>query len=629
MGATAIACLLWVIAHAGPCPATETHAAPNPSASATASTVDSGKGPVVWITPAWLKPLMRAWRREYLEIFLTGHLFRKSGTRVAAEAQPHAPPGGPGAVPVFDEAQKGGSCREHCDRADLFLDAGLLPEALSAYEKGMLGRPPCPGGLFRAEIGAVETNLALGRIQEAKRGLRRIPADELKAEEPVLILIDGLLACLDGDFQEASRLFRENGASWYLCPNLEPFAAHSLLEVGKPRDAEPVFQVVQQSEARELSTFGAVGLAESLILRDHHEEAEKLYQGLAERGEAAGLLGLAEHEIRKGEEDAAEAQLRRLLHADVEDYWKGIALVYLAAIKQASGAWSEALDIIRESRSIVVGQGWVPALREQTRQALETGVAELAEEGAHEALLTLLGDWAEMREHLSPAADLLAARAYEAAGLCAPALEIFLRRAEDAEGLFRAARFAWKCGRNDEAATLLDRFDGTAGGDRRVDAKLLRACLLHEAGRIDKARRLLEGQHPSGEPEILSEVARIEETHGMRAEALRDLHIALACDPLPADLRRHLLYRAGELHYRGGGYREALSCFRECRETNPQVVRPSLSSLEVLCLLRLEAREELQGATNGVQGKLDADTVRQLLAAEELVQSIEGEEHGF
>jgi len=301
----------------------------------------------------WFEPLAKRWRQEHINTYIRGYLFRKEPELRGEDKSSLT-----GLGANISSAPRSGSymwpkqqAQETCQMGGNYLALGLLPEAIMQYNEITMKETSGTEERICAEFGLVKTNIAMGRLEEAKEAFNRLAKRKYLHQKPIFILLDGMLSFFDGNIERASRLFTEQGAYWYLCPNIDSLAAFSLLAKEKYADAVNVFQRVKESNWQEVQDFGNLGLADALLRQRVREQTEELaaylssdlsliprdvtdlggemarrkekveenknkdkkierqikslYNYLAGEGSALGLLGLAELSLVKREEEKA------------------------------------------------------------------------------------------------------------------------------------------------------------------------------------------------------------------------------------------------------------------------------------------------------------------------------------
>ena len=578
-----------------------------------------------------LADLGAAWRQDYLRTYLPGHLFRENVSycpydEAGQEAQVRGSDGVQTSSPV-DEGMI--DCAKRCTVGDQYLAAGFLPEALAEYvtviEKG------CPSTLedCRPRVGMLKTELAMGRFDEARSQLRRLARREGTEEQKLLYLIDGILATLDQDFDRALVLFTQAGSDWHLCPNLEGIAGYVLFRHHRYEDARNVFRVAMHSPWRAVREFGVLGLAECHLALEQWAEAEPLYTSLAGTGSPLGVVGLAEFQVRQGKVKEARENLTDLAVSVNEDYWKGVALAYLMALRPEPEEWAESLLLAQRAQALVLSEEWAGILGRMTLRAVDGGIGSLWQSNAHEELLILAEKWRHYQNDLLPDTQLFIGKAYDEAGLYQAALEVYSRLASDPNTLFRGARLAWKCGEYQKAQTLLEAYLASGGKTYKNDAKLLLACVYARHNSLEQAKECLRGMGPIRDPSLWVVLGGVEVSMGMVDLAINHLQTALAEASIPETERRHLLYTLGALNYRRGSYKEALRYLRLAKEGVDSGQGIPTGPIEILCLARLDKLELARGELTKLPKGLEANVVEEILDAEDLARDLQRNGYAF
>jgi len=144
-----------------------------------------------------LEPLSAAWREAYVKTYLSGYLFRED-----VSSSPYDEDDAEGGDPVHEGEI---NCGRRCRAGEENLGAGFLPEALAEYmtaaEKG------CPYAVqgCRPRVGMLKADLAMGRFSEATRLFLRLSRKHDVEEDKLFILIGGILAAYDQDFEEGEK----------------------------------------------------------------------------------------------------------------------------------------------------------------------------------------------------------------------------------------------------------------------------------------------------------------------------------------------------------------------------------------------------------------------------------------
>jgi tetratricopeptide (TPR) repeat protein len=570
---------------------------------------------------AALAPLSEAWRDGYVKTYLPGYLFREDVS---------FSPYDEGAADAEDSNQDGEvDCGKRCRAGERNLAAGFLPEALAEYmtaaEKG------CPYTVdgCRARVGMLKADLAMGRLDEARRLFLRLTRKHDVTGDDLFTLMEGILAAFEQDYDQAHERFTEAATNWHLIPNAEGIAAHVLFRKQQFDDARNVFRVVMHSPWAAVREFGVLGLADSTLALGGWVEAEPLYETLAQERSALGRLGLAEFRVRQGKEEEARTLLNTLVASSHRDYWKGVGLAYLMSLQAARDEWAQGLQLAERAKGLVLPPFWADVLRQRTVDAMEAGIESLWEDEAHEDLLILAEKWRDHQADLSEKAQLLIGRAYEQAGLNRAALEVYSRLSADPEALFEGARLAWRCGEYDEARTLLEKVLDSTAWERGNDAKMLLACVHARQNRLDLAKQCLKGVGRIHDPSILIAMGGVEASMGMRDLAIDHLQTALEEAEISEAERFHLLYLLGELNYQQGRVHEALRCFRLVGLGEGVASRPPTGPMEALCLARIDKAGEARALLTKTPKDEETALVEGILDAEDLHDRLRREGYGF
>ena len=494
---------------------------------------------------------------------------------------------------------------------------------MTVVEKG------CPYTLqgCRPRVGMLKAELAMGRFAEARSQRLRLSEREGAEERDLLILIDGILAALDQDFDRALDLFTRAGAEWHLCRNLEGIAGYVLFRHQRYEDARNVFRVAMHSPWSAVREFGVLGLAECQLALGQWAEAEPLYESLAGTGSPLGSVGLAEFQVRQGKLKEARATLTDLAASANQDYWKGVALAYLMSLRSEPGEWAESLLLAQRAQALVLSEVWAETLSRMTLRAVECGIRSLWKNDAHEELLILAEKWRRYQNELPPDTQMFIGKAYEEAGLYAAALEVYSRLSSDPNALFRGARLAWRCGKHREAQTLLEAYLSSDGKTHKSDAKLLLACVYARRNRLERAKECLRGMGSIRDPSLWIALGEVEASMGMVDLAIDHLKTALGEASISETERRHLLYTLGALNYRRGSYKEALRYFRLGKEGEKSGQGVVTEPIEILCLARLDKLESARAQLEALSTGPESDVVKGILDAEDLTRSLQ--RHGY
>jgi tetratricopeptide (TPR) repeat protein len=475
----------------------------------------------------------------------------------------------------------------------------------------------------------LKASVAMGRFLEAKRQLARLSEEADPEDEKLLTLIDGILCALDQDYDRALHRFTQAGADWHLCQNLEGILGYVLYVHHRYEDARNVYRVAMHSPWKALRDFGVLGVADATLALGQWTEAEPLYESLAATGSDLGRLGLAQFRVRQGKLEEARKLLTEFAATTEQDYWKGVALISLMTLRTDSEQWAASLRLSESAQALVLSREWADLLRQLTVQALQVGIEDSLQTGSHVELLILAEKWRRYHEGLPPSTQLLIGRAYQEAGLYTSALEIFKRLSADPDALFLGGRLAWKCGKYEEAQQYLEGYLKGAGNRYESDARVLLACVYALRNRLDLARESLRGVSKLRDPSLWANLGEVEASIGIGSVAIDHLQKALREAVISEGERRHLLHVLGELHYRKGNFKEAQRCFQLAREAQGTGKGVPVEPIEALCLLRqneLEAaRRQLSAAVTGQE----ADLVKGILLAEDLVRSLQREEDAF
>jgi len=577
----------------------------------------SGKG----LSFTSLEPLSEAWRQAYVKTYLSGYLFREDDLFC-----PYDEGGAEGGDPVHDGEI---NCGRRCRAGEQNLAAGFLPEALAEYmtaaEKG------CPYAVqgCRPKVGMMKADLAMGRFSEATRMFLRLSRKHDVEGDKLFTLIGGILAAFDQDFDQALERFTEAGTNWHLIANVEGIAGYVLFRKDRYEDARNVFRVVMHSPWAAVRDFGVLGLADCTLALGGWVEAEPLYESLAGDKSPLGWLGLAEFRIRQGKIKDARKLLNMLVSSSNRDYWKGVGLAYLMSLRSQPEEWAESLQLAERARGLVLPPYWAGVVREKTVEAMEGGIESLWEGKAHEEVLILAEEWRSHQADLSQKVQLLIGKAYEQAGLKSAALQVYSRLSSDPDALFQGARLAWRCEKYDEAQVLLQKYLDSTGQEHRNDAKLLLACVYARQNRLDRAKECLRGMGRIKDPSMLIALGSVEASMGMRELAIEHLQTALEGAVISEEERHHLLYLLAELNYQQGRFHEALRCFRLAGRGEGVEHPAPTDSMEVLCLARIDKVDDARAILGKTPKDQEADLVKEILDAEDLLRSLRREGYGF
>jgi len=578
-----------------------------------------------------LEALGAAWRQDYLRTYLPGHLFRENVSYCPydenhEEALEMETAGAQTSDPL-DEGKI--DCAKRCRLGDQYLAAGFLPEALAQYvtvvEKG------CPYTLqgCRPRVGMLKAELAMGRFSEARSQRLRLSQSESAEERELLILIDGIFAALDRDFDRALDLFTQAGADWHLCRNLEGIAGYVLFRHQRYEDARNVFRVAMHSPWAAVREFGVLGLAECHLALGQWAEAEPLYESLAGTGSPLGLIGVAEFLVRQGKLKEARENLTALAASANQDYWKGVALAYLMSLRSEPEEWAETLLLAQRAQALVLSEAWAETLSRMVLKAVESGIGSLWESGAHVELLILAEKWRRYQNDLPPDTQLFIGKAYEEAGLVRAALEVYSRLSSDPNALFRGARLAWRCGKYQEAQALLEAYLSSDPKTHKSDAKLLLACVYARRNRLERAKECLRGMGSIRDPSLWIALGEVEISMGMVDLAIDHLKTALREASISETQRRHLLCILGVLNYRRGSYKQALRYFRLGKDGQKSGQGVLTEPIEILCLARLDKLESARAQLEELPKGPEADVVEGILDAEDLTRSLQRNGYAF
>jgi hypothetical protein len=567
----------------------------------------------------WMEPLSLSWREQVAALRLPGHLFRTGSALGGGQAVP-----GEGSHPSFSqEPDIALSCPALCGMGDDSLAAGLLPEALAHYKRAAdLG---CAGGAGRDDprLGLLRTDLAMGRFVDARRLLAELSAGTGEESEPLLRLADAVLSCFEGRFEQASVLFSATVPHWHLCRNVEGIAGLALARQGRNREARNVFRVARHSPWKDLRDFGTLGLADCYLALDQCQEAEGLYEELATAASPLGWLALAEFRIRQGDFDRAVAALGMLRSSAGNDYWNGVALAYLLSLRLQQEAWASALEAAEEGRAVVLAEPWARYVQEKTVEALTAEIGRLWEAGSHEEIPLIAHRWPAYLEKLPSSAQVRLAKSYESLAMNRSAADLYSRLTADPGGLFQGARLAWSAGEFQTAEAMLDRYLATGDQGQREEAKMLEVILLSRLNRAEAARERLRETGDSGDPVLLAEVAAVEESLGQTQAAIRRYRAALESSGLKGPERARLLGRIAGLYYEQGDYANALAWSRQTAGTDGAAAAKAPEEVEVLSLLKLDKLDLAKPRAEGLQGGPTAGIVREIVAAEDLITTLQ------
>ena len=566
-----------------------------------------------------LEPLSEAWREAYLKTYLSGYLFRED-----VSFSPYDEGETEGGDPVHEGEI---NCGRRCRAGEENLAAGFLPEAMAEYmtaaEKG------CPDAVqgCRPKVGMMKADLAMGRFSEATRMFRRLSRKHDKDE--MFILIGGILAALEQDFDEALERFTKAGTNWHLIANVEGISGYVLFRKHRYEDARNVFRVVMHSPWAAVRDFGVLGLADCTLALGGWVEAEPLYESLAGNKSPLGWLGLAEFRIRQGKLKDARKNLNMLVSSSNRDYWKGVGLAYLMSLASQPEEWAESLELAKRARGLVLPPYWAGVVRERTVEAMEGGIESLWEGKAHEELLILAEEWRSHQADLSQEVQLLIGKAYEQAGLNRAALQVYSRLSSDPDALFQGARLAWRCGIYDEAQALLEKYLDSTDRKQGNNAKLLLACVYARQNRLDQAKESLRGVGCIEDPSMLIALGRVEASMGMRDLAINHLQTGLEGAVISEEERQHLLYLLAELNYQQGRFQEALRCFRLAGRGEGGEQGIPTEPMEALCLARIDKLGEAYTLLGNTPKDQETDLVKEILDAEDLYKSLKRVGYGF
>jgi tetratricopeptide (TPR) repeat protein len=341
------------------------------------------------------------------------------------------------------------------------------------------------------------------------------------------------------------------------------------------------------------------------------------------------LLGLAEFRVRQGKLKEARENLNRLVLKSNRDYWKGVGLAYLMSLRPQPEEWAESLQLAERTRGLVLPPFWAGVVRERIVEAMEGGIESLWEDNAHQELLILAEEWRTHQADLSESAQFLIGKAYEQAGLKEAALQVYSRLSSDPDALFQGAQLAYKCGKYPQARTLLETVLDSSGRGHRNHAKLLLACVHARENRLDQAKEYLRGMGRIVDPAMLIVLGTVEASMGMQELAIDHLQTALEGGTLSRKERHHLLYVLGELNYQRGRFHEALRCFRLAGEAEGMEPGIPTEPMEVLCLARIHKQGEAHTLLGRLPEDQDANLVREILHAEDLLRRLNEDGYGF
>jgi len=572
----------------------------------------------------WLESVASAWRQEYLTVRLTGSLFRQNPDTAQIDGSGEMDPGPfeEGAPGQADVSASQRSWEQLYRSGERYLGAGLFPEAAGEYERSLRFDALSEEKATLSGIGLVKATMGLGRLEEARRRLQELSA-RVNREEPVLALLEAVLACFAQDFPRASSLFMSHFSSWHLCPNLEAFAGYSLLREQRHEEAVRIFQLATQSGSKEVREFGTLGLGESLQALGRCAEAESIDALAGRDGSLVAILGSAELRMWRGDLENASGELRRLITSTDKDYWKGIAYAYLLALKQHEGKWSELLQTAREARALVLTSAWHGHLQEQTVWALEQALRELGEGGAAEDILLLAGQWTDCHPLLSAEGHRIIGKAYERLGLVGPALEVCRGFPDDPGALLEGARMAWMNEQYETALDFLKQYEKSGPQAVPNEARLLRGCLLFQIGSIEGAAKCLEGSREGASIAVLVGVGEVEVRLGMFDQAAEDYRAALEKGLNSPEEKRHVLSRMADLCYRQGKFSEAAQQAQMAAETSCAGAGMCPDPVGILAQLRLgqlgPARQQAGELAKGP----DAALVQEIVAAQNLIETLQ------
>ncbi len=561
--------------------------------------------------PEWAERLSLLWRQEYMVRRVSQYLFQRPDFMAGSEeGSRDSPSGEPLASPIHEAGL------EHwCERADAYLAAGRAPESLAYFNRCSPRDAPHAGNALRPALGALKANLMMARTQDARHSLSRLRAEGmLDDNDPLVGLLQGILAGMEGDWQAAAAKLLKAFPAWRPGANVEALAGYALLRQERYRDAINVLRVAAHSPWGPVRDFALLGLADAERGLARCEEAEAIVGRLCEACSPLGILGLAEHRIAQGDLEGALEALEALDRTDVDEYWRGVALAYGVHLCAEKGAWEAAEELAARSRYLVIARPWQEHIRRVALRALERLVEEQAAPGGDPAALVLL---AERWQHLVPAlpakSRMVLARAYEGLGLATRADRVDPGLEAAPERLYESAWAAWASGNYDRAQQRVDRLLEIPGHARAPDARLLEACLLYPHKRFPEAAKRLADPGGARDPRVMEAAGDVAAALDMPSIALDLYRRALEhTGPDPAQRRRLNGVLAVQL-YRQGHHEESVEQFRKAEEGAADA--PPAAG-KVLGLLRLQQVEQASQEVTRFNLSGDRRLLEELAAAD-------------
>jgi len=583
----------------------------------------------------WLESLAGSWRHEYLLIHLSGHLFRRNDSEStpktedghdspAAYEEDHQLP------PSFSSGAGETPCDGYCRVAGQFLQGGFYPEALARYRRAVEVRGPGLPDNLCPELGMLRVYLAMGRVPEAKAIRETLAASMDGDDDPFLILADGILACYTHDYASASKLFKKANFWWHLVPNLEAIIGYSQLRNREYAEAVTVFEAAEDSPFPMINQFAALGIADSLLALGRRMKAGGYYGRLVGAMSPMGLLAQAEFRLQGGYSESAEQALRSLLDSNGEDYWKGIALAYLIALKGDQGKWRECLGFLEDLKHLILSESWKAYFEDQTVNILAGVFGQLFQEGKYGEIVFLAEQWRHRIPDLPQAAQLTIAEAYRNLGLCVTASEMHRELPLAGDDLLQAGKAAWRCEQYSLAREMLDRLLQSDPSIPQDEVRLLLATALFHLDLVQEARPYLEGPRRGVDPDILVAVAKMEVSQGMLPEAKRDFHAALSGEGLSPAHRHDVLGNLAALYYRMGLFAKAVAYFQMREEMAPSGEAVKMEPMEILSLLNLDQHEQAREESEKRSGDPQAEVfVKEIFSTEDAVNELKRNGYAF
>jgi len=571
--------------------------------------------------PGWAERLSLRWREEYLARCLSRYLFQRQPREGAADKDEPGR-GAPSWEMPVDDRQRSSLDEERleawCDRADACLFSGHAPEALAYYSRCSSRDPLAAPNPLRPALGALKANLMMARKEEARGALNRLRQGTALEGDPTVMLLEGILAGLEGNWEAAGEKLLAGFPAWHPGANVESLAGYALLRQQRYRDAGNVLRVAGQSAWAPVRHFALLSLADAERGLLRCEEAEAILRHLVEASSPLGFLGLAETRIAQGDLEGAAAVLDDMVLAPrVDEYWQGVALTYRAHLSAQKEAWAEAETLAWRAERLVLAAAWQEEIRNVGLRALDPLVREQGGPGKDPAGLIVLGErWKHLVPSLPVETRILLEAVYDRAGLTARQDgRVDGGMPASPEHLYEVAWGAWASGNYDRAQHLLDRLRQMPGHARTREANLLEACLLYRRHQVPEAKQRLAEPSETQDLRLLEASGSTAAALNMVPRAIDDYRRALELASGEPDQRRPLHKALAELLYRQGKHEEALAHFRKAQAGEDETPAPG----QVLSLLKLNRLDQAQKDLGRFRASGDRRLLEELAAADALL----------